>query len=164
MKKNLFVIIVFFFVIITAGYPWFYQNYNIPDWNVPSYKSANSLAKIRSGELPEQSFWWYRDDRYIWIGPENIPISQFHPIILDDIKHGVPATFGINLFFKIDACTGILENITTGQKWQFFNDPADRKLEFEPGIYKYIATKPGRDYEPNGGFTVWPIFNETKDQ
>ena len=141
-----------------------YQNYNTPDLNVPSYKSANSLAKIRSGELPEQSFWSYRDGRYIWIGPQNIPISEYHPIVLDDTKHGVPVTFGSNNFFKIDACIGTLENITTGEKWQFSNDSTDRKLEFEPGIYKYIAIKPGQNYAPNGGFTVWPIFDETKDQ
>lgn len=150
--------------VIAILYFCFYQNYNVPDPNVPSYKSANSLAKIRSGELPEQIFWRYEDGRYIWFGPEIIPISQFHPIVLDDIKHGIPATFGINFFFKIDACTGTLEDITTGQQWQFYNDSADRKLIFEPGIYKYIATKPGQDYEPNGGFTVWPIPDETKDQ
>ena len=163
MKNNFFIIIAIFFVAVGALFFWEYRNYNVPDRNVPSYKSANSLAEIRSGELPEQSFWCYEDGRYIWIGPENIPISQFHPIILDDTKHGVPITFGIDFFFKIDACTGTLEDVTTGQKWQFFNNPADRKLELEPGIYKYIATKPGQSYEPSGGFTVWPILDKTKD-
>lgn len=165
MKKNFLIIaaILFVFVLGVLSF-WKYQNYNTPDHNVPSYKSANSLAKIRSGELPEQSFWSYRDDRYIWIGPQNIPISEYHPIVLDDIKHGMPATFGSNNFFKIYACVGTLENITTGDKWEFSNYSFDRKLEFEPGIYKYIATNPGQNYEPNGGFTVWPIFNETKDQ
>jgi len=164
MKKSYFIIaaILFVFIIGTLSF-WKYQNYNTPDRNVPSYKSANSLAKIRSGELPEQGFWTYKQGQYTWIGPENGPISQSHPIVLDDVKRGVPVDFKMTTNFQMDVVYGTLKNVETCQRWSFFlGDRTTR--DFLAGEYIYVATKPGQDYEPNGGFTVWPILNETKDQ
>lgn len=161
MKKIFFIIIAIFFVIVTVGYFWEYQNYNVPDHNVPSYKSASSLAKIRSGELPEQSYWCYRDEQYIWIGPENGPISQSHPIVLDDVKRGVPVDFKMTTNFQMDVIYGTLKNVETCQRWSFFlGDKSTR--DFPAGEYVYVATKPGQDYESYGGFTTWPRFEGQK--
>lgn len=107
---------------------------------------------------PEQTLWHYANEQYTWTGDEDEAISQQNETVLNDIKCGTPVIFTMSVNFKIDISTGTLENINTNEKWQYFpNDETNRHLK--AGTYKYIATVADQTFEPNGGFTAWPIGN-----